>query len=66
MEQPCKELVFIASQTDKYIRITAKTAPEHNASTRILEKNNFKFTRLVQDNEIGNAWLWTYRNNEIE
>jgi hypothetical protein len=40
--------------------ITAKTAPEHNASTKILEKNNFVFTEIVQDEEIGDAWLWTH------
>ena len=57
----CKELVSIANQTDPDLTITAKTAPEHNASTRILQKNNFSFTEIVQDEEIGNAWLWTYK-----
>ncbi|HET6225027.1 MAG TPA: GNAT family N-acetyltransferase [Bacteroidia bacterium] len=57
----CKELVAIAMKTDPKLTITAKTAPEHNASTKILEKNLFKFTEIVQDEEIGNAWLWTYK-----
>jgi RimJ/RimL family protein N-acetyltransferase len=57
----CKELVSIANQTDPDLTITAKTAPEHNASTKILQKNNFSFTEIVQDEEIGNAWLWTYK-----
>ena len=57
----CKQLVSIASQADPGVTITAKTAPEHNASTRILENNNFAFTRIVQDEEIGDAWLWTYK-----
>lgn len=55
----CNELVTIAKQEDRNLIITAKTAPEKNASTQILEKNNFEFTEIVQDNEIGNAWLWT-------
>lgn len=57
----CKELVKIAKQTDPNVTITAKTAPEHNASTKILKNNNFAFTEIVQDEEIGDAWLWTHR-----
>lgn len=58
----CKELVTIAKQTNPNVTITAKTAPEHNASTKILENNNFAFTEIVQDEEIGDAWLWTHKN----
>ena len=57
----CKELVTIAKQTDPNVTITAKTAPEHNASTKILENNNFVFTEIVQDEEIGDAWFWTHK-----
>ena len=57
----CNELVSIAYLTDPSLTITAKTAPEHNASSKILEKNNFVFTGIVQDEEIGDAWLWTYK-----
>lgn len=57
----CKELVSIAYRTNQNIIITAKTAPEHNASTKILENNNFVFTEIVQDDEIGDAWLWTHK-----
>lgn len=57
----CKELVSLTYQTDPGLIITAKTAPEHNASTKILENNNFQFTEIVQDHEIGDAWLWTHR-----
>ncbi len=57
----CKELVKIAEQNDPNVTITAKTVPEHNASTKILEKNNFVFTKNVQDEEIGDAWLWTHK-----
>lgn len=61
----CKELVFISQQYDPTIIITAKTAPEQNASTNILEKNGFVFTEIVQDEEIGDAWLWTLKSTGI-
>ena len=54
----CKELVSIAKNTQADIVVTAKTAPEKNASTKILEKNSFVFESIVQDDEIGDAWLW--------
>ena len=54
----CKELVSIAKKENKRLSITAKTAPEKNASNRILEKNGFTYDRVVQDDEIGDAWLW--------
>lgn len=60
----CKELLKIALNTDPKVTITAKTAPEHNASTRILENNKFAFTKIVQDEEIGDAWLWTLKPEE--
>lgn len=54
----CKELISIAKKENPKILITAKTAPETNASTRILEKNGFTYSKIVQDEEIGEAWLW--------
>jgi len=57
----CKELISIAYQTDSTLLIIAKTAPEENASTKILKNNNFEFTRIFQDEEIGTAWLWTHK-----
>jgi len=59
----CKQLITIAKATDLNIIITAKTAPEHNASTKILQNNGFAFTEITQDDEIGNAWLWTLKTN---
>ena len=35
-----------------------KTAPESNASTRILHNLGFRFSGIVKDEEIGDAWLW--------
>lgn len=57
----CKELVSITYRTDPGLTITAKTAPGYNTSTKILENNNFMFTEIVQDEEIGEAWLWTHK-----
>jgi RimJ/RimL family protein N-acetyltransferase len=56
-----KELIKIAHEADANLKIIAKTAPEKNASTRILEKCGFQYSRIVQDNEIGDAWEWTYK-----
>lgn len=57
----CKKLVAIAMQADPSLTITAKTAPERNASTKILENNHFAFKEIVQDDEIGDAWLWVHK-----
>ena len=54
----CKELISISKKTDHAVIVTAKTSPERNASTRILEKNGFVFSKVVRDEEIGDAWLW--------
>ena len=54
----CQQLIWIAKSTDPEITITAKTAPEQNASTKILQRNGFKFTKIVQDEGIGDAWEW--------
>jgi ribosomal-protein-alanine N-acetyltransferase len=55
----CKALISISKSADPKVTITARTAPEHNASTKILERNKFIFTEIVQDEEIGDAWLWS-------
>ncbi len=59
----CKELVAIAEQRNPELTLTAKTAPEKNASTTVLENNGFVFSGIVQDEEIGDAWLWTRTKN---
>lgn len=56
----CQELIKVAQNADSSVIITAKTAPEYNASTKILSKNGFVFKEVVQDEEIGDAWLWTF------
>lgn len=60
----CKELISISQNTDQKVIITAKTEPEHNASTKILVNNGFTFKEIVQDEEIGDAWLWTLETEE--
>jgi [ribosomal protein S5]-alanine N-acetyltransferase len=60
----CQELVSISRKTDPTMIINAKTAPEHNASTKILKKNGFQYIGIVQDHEIGDAWLWTLPSEE--
>jgi len=52
----CNQLIKISKSTDTTIIITAKTAPEHNASTKILQKNGFAFNEIIKDEEIGDAW----------
>lgn len=56
----CKELISIAKKENPNIVISAKTAPENNASTHTLEKNGFRHIKTVQDEEIGDAWLWIW------
>ena len=41
--------------------VVANTAPEFNASTRILVRHGFVRDGVVQDHEIGEAWHWKKR-----
>jgi len=54
----CRQLISIARATDPSAIITAKTAPEMNASAKILQKAGFQYTGVVQDEGIGDAWEW--------
>jgi ribosomal-protein-alanine N-acetyltransferase len=45
----CRQLVELSLRTDPSIKITARTLPEKNYSTRILEKNSFIFNGTVND-----------------
>ena len=56
----CKQLVVLAVKTDPSIIITARTLAENNYSTKILEKNNFKFLGPVWDKDDGSVWEWVY------
>ena len=57
----CKQLVKLSLATDPSVRITARTLPEKNYSTRILEKNNFILLGFVTDPEDGEVWEWEYK-----
>lgn len=57
----CRELVLLALKTDPDVRITARTLPENNFSTKILEKNGFEFSGTVQDPEDGEVWEWVFK-----
>jgi ribosomal-protein-alanine N-acetyltransferase len=52
----CRELVSISKKTNPAIIITAKTLPEKNASTKILERNGFVFSGIVPDEDEGDVW----------
>lgn len=56
----CRQLVFLAHQTDPSIRITARTFSEINASTQVLKHNGFKSIGIVNDEEDGDVWEWEY------
>jgi RimJ/RimL family protein N-acetyltransferase len=62
----CKQLISIAKSTEPKIIITAKTSPEHNASTKILERNGFEFKGIVQDEGIGDAWEWVHKETYVK
>src|SRR6266487_2416953 len=56
----CKLLVEISLRTDPSVKITARTLPQRNFSTKILEKNGFEFSGVVNDPEDGDVWEWVY------
>ena len=58
----CHQLVLLSLQKDKKVKITARTLPENNASTRILKKNGFEFSGPVWDEDDGNVWEWEYKH----
>jgi ribosomal-protein-alanine N-acetyltransferase len=57
----CKQLVDLSLKTDPTVKITARTLPEENFSTRILKKNNFIFSGIVDDPEDGEVWEWVFK-----
>ncbi|MEP6582702.1 MAG: GNAT family N-acetyltransferase [Ginsengibacter sp.] len=61
----CARLIAITKEKDPNIIITAKTSPEPNASGKVLQRNGFTFTRMVQDDGIGDAWEWVHNEESI-
>lgn len=60
----CKTLVDLSLQTDPSVRVTARTLPEKNHSTRILQANSFKYMGVVNDPDDGDVWEWEYQPGE--
>jgi [ribosomal protein S5]-alanine N-acetyltransferase len=60
----CEQLVDLSLETDPSIKITARTLPETNFSTRILERNNFILIGPVNDPEDGEVWEWIFKVKE--
>lgn len=58
----CRILVELSIRTDPEVRITARTLPENNYSTRILQKNKFQFLGNVIDPDDGDVWEWEYKS----
>jgi len=58
----CRQLVELSLRKDPAIRITARTLPEESFSTKILKKNAFEFTGLVNDPEDGEVWEWEFKS----
>jgi ribosomal-protein-alanine N-acetyltransferase len=56
-----RHLVEIARSSPTTVEIFAKTMPEANASTRILERLGFEKIGVETDHEIGDAWAWLLR-----
>jgi len=53
-----RELVALARAAEPGIVVTARTRPQRNASTRILEKLGFVNRGTVDDPEDGEVWDW--------
>ncbi len=56
----CRLLVGLAQKADPTVQITARTLPEKNYSTRVLEKNGFVWAGVVFDEEDGDVWEWIF------
>lgn len=57
----CHKLVEIAQNEDPDVIITARTLPEKNDSTSILQKNGFFLAGTIMDKEDGEVWEWIYQ-----
>lgn len=53
-----RHLVEIAFAHSRSVRVFAQTLPQHNASTRVLEKLGFQQTAEVDHPEDGTVWEW--------
>jgi len=51
-------LVALARAAAPEVTVFAKTLPEHNSSTAILQRLRFTHVGETQDDDIGVVWLW--------
>ena len=56
-----QKLVELSLATDPSVQITARTLPENNFSTKILQKNGFRYLGTIFDEEDGEVWEWRYK-----
>ena len=61
----CEKLIEIAKNENKDIKITARTLPEINASTKVLSKNGFKYNAKIFDINDGEVYEWIYEKKII-
>ncbi|MBP6343673.1 MAG: GNAT family N-acetyltransferase [Candidatus Omnitrophica bacterium] len=54
-------IVELTQKNGPDLLITARTLPQKNASTRVLEKNGFVFSGNVEDPEDGPVWEWNLK-----
>jgi [ribosomal protein S5]-alanine N-acetyltransferase len=59
----CRELVTMALIAEPGMTIAAQTLPEHNASTRVLEKAGFRWHSEFEHPEDGLVWEWRLEPN---
>ena len=59
----CKLLTVMALKENQNLRITARTLMEESASTRILKKNGYQYSGVVNDPDDGDVWEWEYVKN---
>ena len=56
----CRLMILLALKTNPKIKITARTLSDNAPSIKILEKNQFKFSGMVMDDEDGEVCEWEY------
>ncbi len=60
----CRELVKRARKHTPGISLTARTMPQRNPATTILERNGFALVGTVMDDEDGEVWEWLNEPSE--
>ena len=56
----CRQLILLAQKTDPDLTIIAHTLPHENYSTKILQKNGFKYSGMAWDKDEGDVWEWVF------